>query len=256
MAPAPLSPLQSVSRSAPPPEAQPILLAVGEQLQQARLEQGLSLAELARRLKMGQEQLSALESGDASQLPEPVFVIAQIRRVAEVLGVNAEASIQALRQTSAPQAGEPVVAAPRGGLPWRPLLLALVLVPALGWLGVRGWQQLQFGQLRLPRFAPEASPPAPPPAPTAKSATTPPEPAATSLTLSSPEPSWLAVRDSQGRALFEGSFSGERSFPLGQGLEVLAGRPDLVEARLGDGQTQPLGPIQAVRWRRFTPPKP
>lgn len=248
-----------VSSPTAAPEVQPILEAVGEQLRQARVEQGLSLADLAQRLKMGQEQLAALEGGDASRLPEPVFVIAQIRRVAAVLGVNADASIQALRQNGALQpasaAPSPVLDAPPrsrpgGRFPWRPLLLALVLLPGMGWLAVRGWPQLQ---LRPQPAAPIAKPlprqaPATPPAAQPQ--------AAASLTLSSQKPSWLAVRDSKGRSLFEGTFSGQRSFPLGQGLEVLAGRPDLVQARLGDGKVQALGPIEAVRWRRFTPPTP
>lgn len=259
MAPHGLPSQQPVSTPATAPEVQPILQAVGEQLRQARVDQGLSLADLAQRLKMGQEQLAAIEGGDASRLPEPVFVIAQIRRVAAVLGVNADASIQALRQNGALQpaspAAGPVLDAPQrrqtsGRLPWRPLLLALVVLSGLGWLAVRGWPQLQ---LRPQPAAPIAKPlprqaAAIPPAAQPQ--------AAASLTLSSREPSWLAVRDSKGRSLFEGSFSGQRSFPLGQGLEVLAGRPDLVQASLGDGKAQALGPIEAVRWRRFTPPTP
>jgi hypothetical protein len=49
---------------------------------------------------------------------------------------------------------------------------------------------------------------------------------------------------------------GERRFPLGSGLQVLAGRPDLVLAQLGSGPAKPLGRIDQVRWQRFTAPAP
>ncbi len=243
-----------VSSSATTPEVQAILQAVGEQLRQARVDQGLSLADLAQRLKIGQEQLTALETGDASRLPEPVFVIARIRRVAAVLGVNADAAIHALRQQGSLLPTSPSAPGPEAGrrrpFPWLPLLLAVVLVPGLGWLTLRGWQQLQSSPRPVVSATPTAPSPPPPPKPAQ------PEPVGTSLTLSSQSPTWLAVRDSKGRFLFEGTFSGQRRFPLGQGLDVLAGSPDLVQVRLGDAQAKPLGPIDAVRWHRFTPPQP
>jgi transcriptional regulator with XRE-family HTH domain len=73
---------------------------LGAAITQARLEAGLGLADLASRLNMGVEQLEALESGDLARLPEPVFVIAQARRIAQNLGVTIDGEIQALRQTN------------------------------------------------------------------------------------------------------------------------------------------------------------
>ena len=61
------------------------------------------------------------------------------------------------------------------------------------------------------------------------------------------------MRDRSGRSLYAGTLSGERRFPIGQGLEVLAGRPDLVQASLGDQPARPLGPISQVQWRSFAP---
>jgi hypothetical protein len=68
--------------------------------------------------------------------------------------------------------------------------------------------------------------------------------------------SWLEVQTVGGRSLFRGNFSGERSFPLGQGLRVLSGRPDLVTVRLGRAKPQRLGSIEQVIWRSFRVPAP
>jgi len=69
--------------------------------------------------------------------------------------------------------------------------------------------------------------------------------------LRSKEPSWLEVRDSQGDTLFKGSLEGEKSFPLGQGLRVMAGRPDVVQAEVAGQEPRVLGPIDQVIWRSF-----
>ena len=71
--------------------------------------------------------------------------------------------------------------------------------------------------------------------------------------LRSAEPSWLAVRSIDGTTLFEGTVQGQRSFPLGRGLEVRAGRPDLVTARVGAGPARVRGPIEQIRWWSFRP---
>jgi hypothetical protein len=56
---------------------------------------------------------------------------------------------------------------------------------------------------------------------------------------------------SEGTTLFKGTLSGEQPFPLGKGLRVLAGRPDLVSAAVGPNPARPLGAISDVRWRAF-----
>ena len=66
-------------------------------------------------------------------------------------------------------------------------------------------------------------------------------------------PSWVEIATTGGTTLFRGTLEGQRSFPLGQGLRVLAGRPDLVTAQLGGGPAQALGRIDQVQWRRFAP---
>ncbi len=58
---------------------------IGGLLRTAREERNLSIEDLAGSLRIGKEQLIALENGDAELLPEEVFIKAMIRRIAERL---------------------------------------------------------------------------------------------------------------------------------------------------------------------------
>lgn len=246
------------------------LQALGNALRQGREQRGLGIAELAQRLNMGQEQLQALEDGDAGRLPEPVFVIAQARRVATILSINVEAPLQALRDSGQFQSRPVKVAdlgpqrqTPEASRPWAVqaiarLALAAGIVAALGAGATAGWQQWQRLQSSRPA-QPNTLSPATPAATTAAStpkASTPKPLSSPQLLLRSSQPSWLEVKQVGGESLFRGTFKGERRFPLGGGLQVLAGRPDLVQAQLGNRPAQPLGRIDQVRWQRFTAPAP
>jgi|1048.fasta_scaffold09701_3 cytoskeleton protein RodZ len=235
---------------------------LGQSLQRAREARGLSREELTSRLHMGVEQLKALEQGDGAGLPEPVFVVAQARRVAARLDLNIDAEIAALRASpvfrspAAPVHAErpPAAAAPPTGavsVAWRPWLIAA----GAGALAVSGFWALQQGW-GGGRHQPQV--PARLPAPAAGSAPVPGRPPATSppaqLVLQASEPSWLEVRRADGSVLFRGSFNGERRFPLTGELQVLAGRPDLVRVLESGRPARALGPIESVAWTRFSAP--
>ncbi|MEX0587892.1 MAG: helix-turn-helix domain-containing protein [Cyanobium sp.] len=253
------------------PDPIPALQNLGQVLRRGRESQGLGIAELAGRLNMGQEQLQALEEGDALRLPEPVFVIAQARRVANNLAIDVEVPLQTLRacsqfQTKPIKVGElsprpplqPPSATPSpastagAGLMQvlqtlgRPALAAGILAAMVagGSAGWQGWQRQQARQRQ--------------PAPSGQATNSSPISAAggSQLLLRSSQPSWLEVKTASGKSLFRGSFQGERRFDLEGGLDVLAGRPDLVQAQMGSGTSQALGRIDQVRWRRFTAPAP
>lgn len=254
----------------------PELQTLGSTLREARESQGLSPEALAGRLNMGLEQLQALEAGNREQLREAVFVIAQARRVAGALGVNVDGQIEALRRNPAFQAKPASTAAPSAApqplrpvaiqdqdsstkprLPLKPVLLSLLV--AAGVAG--GAIALQRGQLKLaiPSWptgkasspAPAASPQSADQASGAHSKASP-VPAGT-LVLTAKGRSWVEVSSSSGQTLFRGTLEGEKAFPLGKGLKVLAGRPDLVTAQLSNAEPRVLGPIDQVRWQRFGP---
>jgi cytoskeleton protein RodZ len=236
------------------------LSALGEALRQGREAQDLSIAELAGRLNMGLEQLQALEAADTSRLPEAVFVIAQARRVASSLAIDISGPLQMLRANgpfqsqaaSVQTTPSPGRAGPRPSPRPQilgPLALAAAILAGVATAGVllrQQWlqQRAQPGPAGSPIPVPTAAQPA-------AVATSSPE-----LVLRSQEPSWLEVKAEAGKVLFRGTFSGERRFPLGGGLQVLAGRPDLVQAQLGTAASRALGPIDQVRWQRFSAPAP
>ena len=64
------------------------LQKVGEFLREARQGRNLSLEDLSSSLRIGKEQLIALEEGDEKSLPEKVFIRAMIRRIAEKLNLD------------------------------------------------------------------------------------------------------------------------------------------------------------------------
>ena len=273
------------------------MLELGTALQSARQAQGLTLPELAAKLNMGLEQLEALESGERERLPEPVFVVAQARRVSGALKVDLNPLIEALGRNpqfaaarnglpsalrgssasaahGAPVAPQSVVTGAPMSAPWGARLQALLGVAAIGIAAIGlvavGLGAGPRGGWRLPDL--KSLLPAPPspkssnqakPAPAAKLQSPvklPPAPgqedATKKLVLVASGVSWLEVKTVGGQSLFRGNFSGERSFPLGQGLRVLSGRPDLVSVRLGNAKPQRLGPIEQVIWRSFKVPAP
>ncbi len=64
------------------------LQKVGEFLKEARQGRNLSVEDLSTSLRIGKEQLIALESGNESALPEKVFIKAMVRRIAEKLNLD------------------------------------------------------------------------------------------------------------------------------------------------------------------------
>jgi hypothetical protein len=251
------------------PTAQSALERLGLTLREARLARGIECRSLATQLRMGPEQLEALEAGDPSRLPEMVFVIAQARRVAEALGVDVNLLIAPLKQSAGAlkPAPAPLTAAtytPKTSTPRTSQEQGrrVSVLPVVGWVallaglaaaGGWGWQQLrQAGGKSMAGVPLVSIQPAPKPAPSKPVA----KPASPSLRLTSAEASWLEVRTSAGKQLFEGNLNGTQIFPLGTGLKVMAGRPDLVRATLGNAPGKALGRIDQLTWVEFKPSAP
>ena len=74
------------------------LQAVGEFLREARQGRNLSVEDLSSSLRIGKEQLIALESGDESALPEKVFIRAMVRRIAEKLKLDTSFILEELNE--------------------------------------------------------------------------------------------------------------------------------------------------------------
>ena len=74
------------------------LQKVGEFLREARQGRNLSVKDLASSLRIGEEQLIALEEGDEKSLPEKVFIRAMVRRIAEKLNLDTSFILEELNE--------------------------------------------------------------------------------------------------------------------------------------------------------------
>ena len=74
------------------------LQKVGEFLKEARQGRNLSVEDLSSSLRIGKEQLIALESGEESALPEKVFIRAMVRRIAEKLNLDTSFILEELNE--------------------------------------------------------------------------------------------------------------------------------------------------------------
>ena len=74
------------------------LQKVGEFLGEARQGRNLSVKDLASSLRIGKEQLIALEEGDEKSLPEKVFIRAMVRRIAEKLNLDTSFILEELNE--------------------------------------------------------------------------------------------------------------------------------------------------------------
>ena len=74
------------------------LQKVGEFLREARQGRNLSVDDLSSSLRIGKEQLIALEEGDEQSLPEKVFIRAMVRRIAEKLNLDTSFILEELNE--------------------------------------------------------------------------------------------------------------------------------------------------------------
>ena len=66
------------------------LKRIGNFFKEARLSRNQSIEELASNLKIGVQQLKAIEEGDEDLLPEKVFIKAMVRRISQKLKLDTE----------------------------------------------------------------------------------------------------------------------------------------------------------------------
>ena len=118
-------------------------VAIGRELRAARVGRGLSIGEVADRLKLSVKQLNAIESGDFASLPGATFARGFVRSYARYMEIDADALVARLDQCvplDAPAAGlvpldEPAARKTSLALP---LSLGALLVIAGGWFLLPG----------------------------------------------------------------------------------------------------------------------
>ena len=250
------------------------LASIGRVLKEERERQGMTCQAFADSLHMGKEQLESLENGDRDNLPEPVFICGMLRRVAQKLGLDPVPLVQQFQSQRHETKGAPAkrlsrdrsgsANAPQGeqasasiGLWLRTAAIPLVLVgvTAISVIVFRGTRQ----EPAVVSTAASSDQPVPQPNPATNNGSAldgavdaenkTPE----SISIVSSQPSWVAVRNRSGEVIFEGTLSEPKRFEADQGLEVFAGRPDLVRLSDGDATPRVLGSIDELRWYPLTP---
>ncbi len=215
--------------------------SAGELLREARDASGISVADVARQLKLGVRQIEALEADDHAHLPGPTFVRGFIRNYAKLLQVAPEPILDAYRR-AAPEAPEQVIVAQEDQVSFseyeKPpyLKYGAALAVALVVVGVAFYLWFPTGT-QAPEIPKEAAatvtvplappsteslaPPAPAPSPAApepapvQAAPLPPAPAApattpvaatpahgASVTLEFGGDSWVEAKDKDGKIVF------------------------------------------------------
>ena len=249
------------------------LAAFGSRLRSARLAKNLNLEDLAAKLCMRPEQIAALEAGDRQQWPEDAFAIAQVRRLASSLGLEADLLVSELRillqqvpDVMPSAAAIAVMGASskrtdntpnreEGTKNWinpstksKSKISVLPFAWLAGFALLIGLGSIGFNQLSSKKQAIKIQ--------ASAQKITAPAPTNKNLRLIANQNAWLAVRELDGKKLiFEGKFKGTRIFALGKGLELRSGRPDLVQVQFGASAAKPLGRIEVIEWVKFMPPR-
>lgn len=233
------------------------LPAVGHLLVEARENMGLSVDEVASRLRLMPRQVQALESGDIDALPGPAFVRGFLRNYAKLLQIDAEPLLDACRAHSPELSpsqislhSENILIAGRERKGWTIYLAATAMVMLLlvAWFAYMDFSSekatpTQPGPAAIPHELPDASiapqpldvlPSAPSaesvlPAPAESPATATPQGAAVEptapanaakLVLTSTQTSWVSVVDRDGKEIFS------RNVVAGSS-ETISGTPPL-----------------------------
>jgi cytoskeleton protein RodZ len=214
----------------------------GRRLAAARTARGLTVTEIALRLKFTPKQIEALEGDRYETLAGPAFVRGMVRAYAKLVGEDADALVALLRASPLTQAG-PTVTGPRGmgvPIPRRPrrgslvyVALSVVVVVAVGGV-IAEWLLRPLAPPKTAATRPSATAaPAAPSAPAASSAPAPPavrEVVTPVIPAAEPSPapaaavatvrridtlltgkrielqfngeSWVEIRDAEGRVVF------------------------------------------------------
>ena len=251
----------------------------GARLREAREAEGLSVAEVAKRLRMTVRVIESLEAGDWSRLDAPVFVRGQLRSYARLLGIRLD---EELPSATGALPVEPPRLEPRTYTP--PLRRAadrmmgrLVYIVITGLIAVPVWMatrshldsRLPEGvALDLPGASQSPAPARPQPSAPADTGPRPlvasmaalpqrenraaeSSPAALSLRFSAD--SWVEIFATDGSVIERGLLkSGERrDYARGEVGSVVLGNAEAVEVR-GNGSVQDLSAFQRANVARFT----
>ncbi|MBS0385877.1 MAG: helix-turn-helix domain-containing protein [Proteobacteria bacterium] len=145
------------------PELDPTWRA-GRKLTEARQQLGLSIAEVADRIRVRREYLEALEEMNIKVLPGKAYALAFLRSYARTLGLDEKAIVDQFQEESAltrEDATKPIRSPKSRPHPERPWLVAAVVLLVAG--GLVGWRAFQHEEERPARVEQQVAAVAPQP---------------------------------------------------------------------------------------------
>jgi cytoskeleton protein RodZ len=252
-----------------------MMFSVGQQLRQARLDQGLDLDTLAARTKIAEKFLKAIEADDRTSFPGGFFYKSFVDQYAQALSVDTreiDAEINQLLSAEAPLPlpgqGEtparkvsPLVSSSRSARRRVYASIATFILVLVGCSGFYAWwhnlsTRVPTVAVKIETAPPPVEVPPPPSQPAAVpvSLTASPRAEATPPDIDQPMPrlllqlmarheTWLAI-SSDGQMVFKGTLSANESKTI-EGKEFAKLRvndPAALEVRLNGKSLGPLGP--------------
>ena len=227
------------------------LLSTGESLRRAREQKGLSLEDIAKKTRIPQRHLAAIESGDFDALPGRTYAIGFAKSFARTVGLS-DAAIGSQLRTEMDEQGHGAYQAESSGYaPANPSSIPpLYLAWTAGGIGILVlvgyliWRTLILNPADI--------------APVAESETAietvSVDPGAQSLQdgvsapsgkgtviLTATEPVWMKIYDGEGESLFENEMAAGDTFTVpadADNPQILTGRPDALTVTI-DGQVVP-----------------
>ncbi len=226
------------------------LKGVGLLLKQARETKSLSANDVAESLRIGEEQLIALENGEEDLLPEPVFIKAMVRRVAERLNLDPIPLLEKL-QSKVIKYNE---------FPKKRNYRFSRINRIINYLGVKNLRSLSIvsvgivGTIIAIRYIIKPS--------ISSKVETPLEANSTpfiskinsnlikeeEIKITSIKSTKIILINHKGEVLFKGVLRKTLSYPLGMGLDIYTDRPHLIKVTRQNKSTSRLGKINDSKW--------
>lgn len=258
--------LQAMDKDYSPLEQEQVqsLLEIGDYLQRVRMDQGLTLAEVATETLIQVRLLKAIEAGKLRELPEPVYIQGFIRRYADFLGLDgaqvaAHFPIELDKRAVYPSwQSSPAAQLRPIHLYTAYILLITAAVSGLSYLMNRSttWTPNGVGvtaplQSVVPASPTIAAPTGQSPGAVASTPSLSDKPVRVEVTLTAQ--SWLRI-DVDGKTEFQGILpeGTQKTWMANSQLKIRAGNAGAVLLAYNNGQAQPMGETGAVEERTFS----